>query len=43
MDALFLGKKEIDADMLDDLEEILITADLGVGTTQDLLETPGAR
>ncbi len=39
LDALFLGKKEIDADMLDDLEEILITADLGVGTTQELLET----
>lgn len=39
MDALFLGKKEIDAEMLDDLEEILIAADLGVGTTQDLLET----
>ncbi len=39
MDALFLGKKEIDAEMLDDLEEILIAADLGVGTTQDLLES----
>ncbi len=39
LDALFLGKKEIDAEMLDDLEEILITADLGVGTTQELLET----
>lgn len=39
LDALFLGKKEIDVEMLDDLEEILIAADLGVGTTQDLLET----
>jgi fused signal recognition particle receptor len=39
LDALFLGKKEIDADMLDDLEEILITADLGVGTTLELLES----
>lgn len=38
LDALFLGKKEIDTEMLDDLEEILITADLGVGTTQELLE-----
>ena len=38
MDALFLGKREIDAEMLDDLEEILITADLGVATTQELLE-----
>lgn len=39
LDALFLGKKEIDTDMLDDLEEILITADLGVGTTLELLES----
>ncbi len=38
MDQLFLGKKEIDADLFDELEEILITADLGIGTTQDLLE-----
>ncbi len=38
LDALFLGKKEIDTEMLDELEEILITADLGVGTTQELLE-----
>jgi fused signal recognition particle receptor len=39
LDALFLGKKEIDTDMLDELEEILITADLGVGTTLELLES----
>ncbi len=38
IDALFLGKKEIDAEMLDNLEEILITADLGVETTMELLE-----
>ncbi|NNF47504.1 MAG: signal recognition particle-docking protein FtsY [Desulfofustis sp.] len=38
MDELFLGKKEIDADLFDELEEILITADLGIATTQDLLE-----
>lgn len=38
IDALFLGKKEIDAALLDDLEEILITADLGVETTMELLE-----
>lgn len=38
LDTLFLGKKEIDSDLLDDLEEILITADIGVGTTQELLE-----
>lgn len=38
MDELFLGKKQIDADLFDDLEEILVTADLGIGTTQELLE-----
>jgi len=38
MDALFLGKKEIDADLFDELEEILITADLGVTTVMDLLD-----
>ena len=38
LDTLFLGKKEIDADLFDDLEEILITADLGVQTTTDILE-----
>lgn len=38
LDTLFLGKKEIDADLLDDLEEILITADIGVATTHELLE-----
>jgi len=38
LDALFLGRKEIDGQLLDDLEEILITADLGVATTQELLE-----
>ncbi len=38
LDALFLGKKIIDNRLLDDLEEILISADLGVGTTQELLE-----
>jgi len=38
VDGLFLGKKVIDDELLDDLEEILITADLGVGTTQELVE-----
>lgn len=32
------GKKEIDADLLEELEYTLITADLGVQTTQDILE-----
>ncbi len=38
VDRLVLGKKHIDAELLEDLEEILITADLGVQTTQLLLE-----
>ncbi len=38
IDTLFLGKKEIDQELLDDLEEILITADLGVNTAQELLD-----
>ncbi len=38
VDGLFLGKKEIDARLLDELEEILITADLGVNTALDLLD-----
>src|SRR5665213_278241 len=32
------GKKEIDSDLLDELEYTLITADLGVRTVQDILE-----
>jgi fused signal recognition particle receptor len=38
MDRLVLGKKVIDADLMDDLEEILITSDLGVRTTRKLLD-----
>lgn len=43
MDKLFLGKKRIDPELLDELEEILITADLGVNTTQELLEDARAQ
>jgi len=32
------GKKEIDADLLDELEYTLISADIGVKTTSDILE-----
>ena len=32
------GKKEIDADLLDELEYTLITADIGVRTTDEILE-----
>ena len=38
MDTLFLGKKVIDSQLLDDLEELLITADLGIATTTELLD-----
>jgi fused signal recognition particle receptor len=37
IDRLVFGKKTIDLDLLDELEEILITSDLGVHTTQILL------
>jgi fused signal recognition particle receptor len=43
MDVLFLGKKVIDPELLDELEEILITSDLGVSTTQELLEDARAK
>lgn len=38
IDDLFLGKKELDAALLEELEERLITADLGVQTTMALME-----
>ena len=38
LDQLLLGKKEIDALLLEDLEEILFTSDLGVATTQELIQ-----
>jgi fused signal recognition particle receptor len=38
IDEIVLGKKEIDAELFDDLEEVLVTADLGIKTTQELLE-----
>lgn len=38
MDTLFLGKKVIDAELLDDLEELLITSDIGVKTSTELLD-----
>ncbi len=39
IDELTLGKREIDAEMLDKLEELLITSDLGVMTVQRLMDT----
>lgn len=35
---LLLGKKEISQDLLDELETLLISADLGIDTTQDVLK-----
>ncbi len=35
---VFKGKKQIDADTLDQLEEILISADIGVNTTMEIIE-----
>lgn len=37
MDTLVLGKKKIDADTLEELEEVLITADIGVTTAVELI------
>lgn len=39
IDALMLGKKEIDADTLEELEEVLITSDIGVKTTVELVRS----
>jgi fused signal recognition particle receptor len=39
LDRLFLGKKEITEDLLDELEEILITSDIGVAATQELIDS----
>lgn len=35
---LFLGKKQIDADLLESLETLLITADVGVSTTNTIIQ-----
>jgi fused signal recognition particle receptor len=36
--ALFTGKKEIDPSILEEIEEVLLTSDVGVKTTQAILE-----
>ncbi len=38
IDRLFLGKKTIDQDLLDELESVLFAADLGVKTSTQLIE-----
>jgi len=39
LDRLLLGRKKIDQELFDELEEVLITADLGVSTAMRLLDT----
>ncbi|PYS90637.1 MAG: signal recognition particle-docking protein FtsY [Acidobacteria bacterium] len=39
IDNVFQGRKEIDAELLDQLEEALIAADIGVPTTLSILDT----
>jgi fused signal recognition particle receptor len=39
LDSVFAGRKQIDDELLDQLEEILIAADIGVATTLEILET----
>jgi fused signal recognition particle receptor len=39
LEEAFSGRKEIDADLLDELEYALITADIGVSTTTEILES----
>ncbi|WP_420488585.1 signal recognition particle-docking protein FtsY [Pelovirga terrestris] len=38
VDSLLRGRTEIDEELLEDLEEVLITADLGMKTTQHLIQ-----
>jgi fused signal recognition particle receptor len=38
LDAVFAGRKKIDDELLDQLEEVLIAADIGVATTLHILE-----
>src|ERR1041385_8081636 len=39
LDTMFAGRKQIDEELLDQLEEVLIAADIGVQTTLEILET----
>lgn len=39
MGNLFLGKKELNADLLDEIEMALLTADVGIETTQQLIQS----
>ena len=39
LDRLFLGKREVTGDLLEELEEILFTSDIGVAATQELIRS----
>ena len=39
LDTVFAGRKQIDDELLDQLEEVLIAADIGVPTTLEILES----
>ena len=39
LDIVFAGRKQIDDELLDQLEEVLIAADIGISTTMEILET----
>ena len=43
LDQVFLGKKQIDDQTLTELEEVLVTADIGVRTAYELLESVADR
>jgi fused signal recognition particle receptor len=43
IDALLGGRQGVDAELLEELEEILITADFGMKTTQDLVQSLAKR
>ena len=43
IDDLFTGKRKLDDDLLEELEELLITSDIGVSTAMDLIETIGKK
>ncbi|MFO7983162.1 MAG: signal recognition particle-docking protein FtsY [Desulfuromonadales bacterium] len=39
IDELLRGKREIDEELLEEIEEVLVTADVGVKTTQDIVRS----
>jgi fused signal recognition particle receptor len=43
IDELFAGKGKLDDDLLEELEELLITSDIGVSTAMELIETIGRK